>query len=117
MQEHWLWKEGRLLDYSDDDLSHWELLVQDLPWPDGITLANIKAMKINEKVAIAYCVNVGDRFEGLPISTRERPFPRRRVFFQFQSLVIFLSHFTLFSCLILSLRYGKMSVLPISLYC
>ena len=57
MQEHWLWKEGRLLDYSDDDLSHWELLVQDLPWPDGITLANIKAMKINEKVAIAYCVN------------------------------------------------------------
>ncbi len=48
---------GKTTGLSDGDLSHWEQLVQDLPWPDGITLATIKSMKINEKVPIAYCVN------------------------------------------------------------
>ena len=42
---------------TDEDLSHWEQLVQDIQCPDGIMLENIKATKVNEKVPIAYCVN------------------------------------------------------------
>jgi hypothetical protein len=45
---------GKTTGLTDNNLSHWEQLVQELPWPDGITLANIKSMKINEKVPIAY---------------------------------------------------------------
>ena len=48
---------GKTAGLTDEDLSHLEQLVQDLPWPDGSTLANIKAIKINEKVPIGYCVN------------------------------------------------------------
>ena len=48
---------GKTSGLTDDDLSHWEQLVHDLPWPEGITLEHIKAMKMHEKLPIAYCVN------------------------------------------------------------
>ncbi len=85
-------------------------------WPNPPTEAVRR--RIESQVSVASLLqnrdggDVGDRFEGLPISTQEWPFPRRRVFFQFQGLVIFFGHFTLFSHLLLSLRYGKMPILP-----
>ena len=48
---------GKTTRLTDEDLSHWEQLVQDLQWSDAITLENIKAIKINENLSIAYCVN------------------------------------------------------------
>ena len=48
---------GKTTGLTDDDLSNWEQLVHDLQWLESITLANIRAMKINEKVPIANCEN------------------------------------------------------------
>ena len=57
---------GRTIGLTDEDLSHWEQLVQDIQWPDGIMLENIKATKVNEKVPIAYCVNTKNISELAP---------------------------------------------------
>ena len=53
--------DGKTAGLTGDELTHWENLVDSgIPWKDGVTIENIKKMKILDKVPVVYCIDNRD---------------------------------------------------------